>query len=80
MVNDQFMGRPQIPVEVDGKTYFGCCPMCKDRLANDPSFRVATDPVSGNSVDKATAVLAKRPDGEIVYFESRATFDRYRRR
>ncbi len=79
MVNDQFMGQQQIPVEVEGKTYFGCCPMCKDRLANDPSFRVATDPVSGKSVDKATAVIAKRANGEVVYFETLANFDRYRR-
>ena len=24
MVNDQFMGRAQIPVSVGGKTYYGC--------------------------------------------------------
>jgi YHS domain-containing protein len=78
MVNDQFMGREQIPVEVDGKTYFGCCEMCKGRLARDASARVAKDPVSGNSVDKATAVIAKRANRDVVYFESAATFDRYR--
>jgi YHS domain-containing protein len=78
MVNNQFMGREQIPVEVEGKTYFGCCEMCKGRLARDASARVAKDPVSGNSVDKATAVIAKRANGEVVYFESAATFDRYR--
>src|SRR5689334_1427618 len=55
MVNNQIMGREQIPVQVDGKTYFGCCEMCKGRLERDPSSRSAKDPVSGNLVDKATA-------------------------
>ena len=41
-----FLGRPQIPVSVDGKTYYGCCAMCKDRLARDASARSALDPVS----------------------------------
>jgi YHS domain-containing protein len=78
MVNNQFMGREQIPVQVDGKTYFGCCEMCKGRLANDPASRSAKDPVSGKLVDKAGAVIAKRASGEVVYFESQDTFKRYR--
>ncbi|WP_437629886.1 hypothetical protein [Sorangium sp. So ce854] len=63
MVNNQFMGRPQIPIEVDGRTYYGCCEMCKGRLGSDPSSRVATDPVSRNAVDKATAVIGRTSDG-----------------
>jgi len=78
MVNNQFMGREQIPVEVEGKTYFGCCEMCKGRLARDPSSRSAKDPVSGKLVNKASAVIAKRPSGEVIYFESKDTFERYR--
>ena len=57
MVNDTLFPREQIPVEVDGKTYFGCCEMCKGRLASDASLRSAKDPVSGVSVDKALAVI-----------------------
>jgi hypothetical protein len=26
------MGTPQIPVSVEGCTYFGCCDMCKGKL------------------------------------------------
>lgn len=70
--------RAQIPVEVEGKTYFGCCELCKGRLARDPSARSAKDPVSGELVDKVNAVIAKRPTGEVVYFESKATYERYR--
>lgn len=78
MVNNQFMGREQIPVEVDGKTYFGCCEMCKGRLARDPAARSAKDPLSGKLVDKASAVIAKRPSGEVLYFESTANLERFR--
>lgn len=78
MVNNQYMGRAQIPVEVEGKTYFGCCEMCKGRLTNDATSRSAKDPVNGKLVDKATAVIAKRTNGDVLYFESTETFERYR--
>ena len=77
MVTNQYMGAPQIPVEVQGKTYFGCCEMCKTRLSNEPAAREATDPVTGQTVDKATAVIAKQPDGKLLYFASADTFARY---
>ena len=79
MVNNQFMGRPQIPIEVDGRTYYGCCEMCKGRLGSDPSSRVSTDPVSGNTVDKATAVIGRAGDGRTLYFENDQTFAAYAR-
>jgi YHS domain-containing protein len=79
MVNDQFMGRTQIPIEVDGRTYYGCCEMCKGRLANDPKSRTANDPISGRVVDKATAVIGKTAAGKTLYFESEKTFTAYSR-
>ena len=79
MVNNQFMGRPQIPIAVDGKTYYGCCEMCKGRLGNDPSTRTATDPLTQKPVDKAAAVIAKGPDGAVAYFESEQNFIEYTR-
>ncbi len=78
MVNDQFMGRPQIPIDVAGRTYYGCCPMCKDKLANQPAIRTARDPVSGESVDKAKAVIVQEASGKVLYFASEATLARYR--
>lgn len=77
MVNDQFMGRPQIPVEVEGRTYFGCCAMCKGRLAQERATRVAIDPVSGQEVDKARAVIAQDSSGKVTYFENEANFAAY---
>jgi YHS domain-containing protein len=79
MVNNQFMGQPQIPIEVDGRTYYGCCEMCKGRLRSDPTSRMSTDPVSGRAVDKATAVIGRRSDGRTLYFEDSQTFAAYAR-
>jgi YHS domain-containing protein len=78
MINNQYMGKPQIPVVVGGKTYFGCCAMCKQKLETDPSARTATDPVSGQPVDKASAVIARNADNKVFYFESEGTLRRYR--
>jgi YHS domain-containing protein len=78
MVNNQFMGRPQIPVEVDGKTYFGCCEMCRARIAEDPTVRTAQDPVTGEPVDKASAIIVQDASGKVLYFASEDTLRRYR--
>jgi len=77
MVNDQYMGREQIPLTIEGKTYYGCCPMCKGRLEQDATVRMAKDPVTGNSVDKATAAIGRAPSGQVFYFESEATLRQY---
>jgi YHS domain-containing protein len=70
MVNEMAMGKDQIPVEVDGKTYYGCCEMCKATLAKDAAKRVAVDPITGKEVDKAKAVIGAQEDGHVFYFES----------
>ncbi len=77
MVNNQYMGKPQIPVDVDGKIYYGCCPMCKERLATNPAARAAIDPASHKTVDKADAVIARTPSGSVLYFESAQTLAVY---
>ena len=77
MVNDQYMGRPQIPVTVGNKTYYGCCPACKDRLQNDASARLGIDPVSKKPVDKAAATIAMTESGTALYFESVDTLATY---
>jgi YHS domain-containing protein len=78
MVNDQFMGRPQIPVAVEGRTYFGCCAACKEKLENQPAMRTAQDPVTGEPVDKAKAVIVQDGAGKVMYFASEDTLRRYR--
>lgn len=78
MVNDQFMGRPQIPIAVEGRTYYGCCAMCKDRLGKDPATRFARDPVTGEQVDKSLAVIIQDASGKVMYFASEETLQRFR--
>jgi YHS domain-containing protein len=78
MVNNQFMGKPQIPIAIEGRTYYGCCAMCKDRLGNDPSARTGVDPVTGQQVDKASAVIIQDSSGKVMYFASEDTLRRYR--
>lgn len=77
MVNNQVFDKDQIPVQVEGRTYYGCCEMCKERLAKDPSARTAEDPVTHKQVDKAVAFIAALPDGSVLYFENEASFKRY---
>lgn len=77
MVNDQYMASPQIAVPVAGKTYFGCCAMCKQKLESNESARTAKDPVSGRVVDKATAVIARNASGRVFYFEDEANMAKY---
>lgn len=78
MVNDLFMGRKQIPVVVEGRTYYGCCPACKEKLEKQPEVRTARDPVSGQAVDKAKAVIVQDPTGKVLYFASEDTLRHYR--
>ena len=80
MVNNQVFDKDQIPVQVEGKTYYGCCEMCKERLANDVAARTAVDPVTGKKVDKATAVIAAMEDGKVLYFESQETLAQYQKK
>jgi len=80
MVTDMVLVKPQLPVVVSGKTYFGCCAGCVGRLNADRSARVAADPVSGREVDKSEAVILRGDGGEALYFESEDTARRYRGR
>lgn len=77
MITNRVFDKDQIPVEVEGKTYYGCCPVCKDKLSGDPAARLAVDPVSGSSVDKASAVIGVQADGSVLYFESEASLQEY---
>ncbi len=78
MVNNAYMGKPQIPVPVNGKTYYGCCEMCVGALNNNETARTATDPFSGKLIDKTEAyiVLIKK-EGDVAYFESKENYENY---
>ncbi len=79
MVNDTYMGVAQIPVEVEGKTYYGCCKMCKAKLTDSVHYRWARDPLTGEEVDKSKAyiVLQSSHDIAIHYFKSEENYKAY---
>ncbi|MBL4939622.1 MAG: hypothetical protein JKY16_04990 [Lutibacter sp.] len=75
-VTNRYMGTEQIPVEVDGKSYYGCCEGCIGNLKNNRKTRYAIDPLTGEEVDKALAyiVLNPRGGGEVLYFKSKKKY------
>lgn len=77
MMNNRAFDTPQMAIEVEGKTYYGCCPMCKEILGKDASKRSAKDPVSGKAVDKASAVIGADTHGMVYYFENEENFHKF---
>ena len=78
MVNNQRVDKELIPVQVNDRTYYGCCDMCKEKLQNNPKSRVAVDPVSHKEVDKSIAVIGAAPDGKVFYFENVENLRQYK--
>lgn len=59
-----------LPVNLDGKTYYGCCASCIASFKNSPEkYRFAIDPVSEKSIDKAESVILDYK-GRAIYFSS----------
>ena len=81
MVNDAYMGVDQIEVPVGDKMYYGCCEMCVEKLNTLESARFATDPFTGEKVDKADAfiVLKSKTTGEVYYFQSADTYQQFKK-
>ena len=52
MVNNAYMGKKQLEVKHDGKTYYGCCENCKLRIPQEENARMAYDPISHQLIDK----------------------------
>ena len=50
MVNNRFMGKDQIPVAVNDKTYYGCCEGCVSKLKNGTDLRYSSDLLTGEKV------------------------------
>lgn len=78
MVNDAFMGKEQLKVEHEGKVYYGCCAMCQSRIPQDETVRVAKDPFTLETVDKADAYIVMIGDnGEVAYFKNEANYQQF---
>ncbi len=77
MVQNRHGIMKMIPVEIDGKMYYGCCAGCVGKLKFSPKVRYAVDPLTGKEVDKSKAFIIGNKDGTVIYFESRETAEKY---
>jgi YHS domain-containing protein len=77
MLTNKAFDKPQLPVKVKGRTYYGCCSMCKHMLQTDAANRVAIDPISGKKVDKSKAVIGKDSKDSVVYFQNESDLQKY---
>jgi len=78
MGSNQAQEKAQDYAIIDGKPYYGCTDMCIVNLRQNAGFRYGRDPVSGKKVDKATAIVGARKNGQLLYFESEKNFLTYR--
>ena len=72
MVNDRFMGVDQIPIDVNGIMYYGCCENCVEKLQkNLEDVRFGSNPLNDTKVDKASAIIVQdKSSGSVFYFAS----------
>lgn len=82
MVNNAYMGgKKQFPVEFENKMYYGCCEMCVKTIQNERQVRYATDPVTGEEVDKSKTFIALKSgssNGDVLYFASKENYKKYK--
>lgn len=77
MVQNRHGVMKMIPVEIDGKMYYGCCAGCVGKLKYNSAVRFSKDPVTGKEVDKAKAFIIGNRDGTVTYFESKETASQF---
>ncbi|MAZ48992.1 MAG: hypothetical protein CME65_10530 [Halobacteriovoraceae bacterium] len=66
----------EFKVNVEKKSYYGCCAMCKDKLKMSSNHRMATDPLTNEKISKADAYIVadKTNKGRTYYFKSKSNF------
>lgn len=73
VMQDSVLASPGIPVVHEGRTYYGCCPMCNQSIKAEPEkYTISRDPVTGKNVDKAFALMYSHK-GRVYYFESESS-------
>jgi len=78
MINKKHFDKEQTAVNVENRTYYVCCDMCKTKLEQDPKSRVDVDPVSGKEVDKSTAAVGVDKAGNVYFFENADNLKKFR--
>lgn len=79
MVNNRFLNSEQIPLPVNGKTYYGCCEGCVKVLKEDSASHYTYDLLSNEQIDKAIAFIIGKPGSkeDVLYFKSETNAKEY---
>lgn len=78
MVNNAYMGKKQFEVPFEGKTYYGCCNMCVERIPQDKAARTAVDPFTSKEIDKSEAyIVLVSGEGHVAYFENEENYKQF---
>lgn len=79
MINNRFLNSEQIPVPINGKTYYGCCEGCVKVLKEDSLSHYTYDPLTHQHVDKAIAFIIGKPGSKegVLYFASESNANEY---
>ena len=78
MINKKVFKKEQTLVAVEGRNYYGCCDPCVKQLKENPDSRKDVDPVSGKTVDKATAAVGVDSKGNVYFFENTDNLKKFR--
>src|SRR5579884_351657 len=78
MINKKHYPKEQTLVVVDGRNYYACCDPCVKQLKDNPESRKDVDPVSGKTVDKATAAVGIDKEGNVYFFENTDNLKKFR--
>ncbi len=62
----------KVTCTIGDRTYYGCCVSCEKKLKNRSDLYYGNDPLTGEKVDKATAVITYDPVRypAVLYFRS----------
>ncbi|MGZ2369478.1 hypothetical protein ACXR6G_06805 [Ancylomarina sp. YFZ004] len=80
MLGGDIKTKPTLPIEINSKTYWGCCQNCLGKLQrNENNALYALDPLSGESVNKADAIIRQDPQNNkrVFFFKSNETYNQY---
>lgn len=68
------------PVEINNKTFYGCCNSCISKLTyNTGNAQIAVDPNRSVKINKADAYIRISPENnhQAMFFESNNIYNQY---
>lgn len=83
MVRGDIKNKASLPLHIGDKTYYGCCKKCLLKLEeNVGNIRFTIDPITGESISKADAVIKQDPQRpeRVMFFKSNETYSQYLKR